>query len=94
MSESIVGVRQRGYKKKASSAAGLELVSVSSAKDESLGVGNDSSAYGTSQLIGRQRHNSVLVLITLLAFLTRFYNLGHPDEVVFDEVHFGKVSYI
>ena len=32
-----------------------------------------------------------LVVITLLAFATRFWGISHPDEVVFDEVHFGKV---
>lgn len=31
-------------------------------------------------------------IITLLAFATRFWGIGHPNEVVFDEVHFGKVS--
>ena len=30
-------------------------------------------------------------VITLLAFITRFWGIGHPNEVVFDEVHFGKV---
>ncbi|KAK3496629.1 Dolichyl-phosphate-mannose-protein mannosyltransferase-domain-containing protein [Neurospora hispaniola] len=33
-----------------------------------------------------------LVLITGLAFLTRFWGISHPDEVVFDEVHFGKFA--
>lgn len=32
-----------------------------------------------------------LTIITGLAFLTRFWGIGHPNEVVFDEVHFGKV---
>lgn len=32
-----------------------------------------------------------LALITVLAFVTRFWGIGHPNEVVFDEVHFGKV---
>lgn len=31
-------------------------------------------------------------VITGLAFLTRFWGISHPDQVVFDEVHFGKVS--
>lgn len=35
-----------------------------------------------------------LAIITILAFATRFYGLGHPDQVVFDEVHFGKVRSI
>ena len=29
---------------------------------------------------------------TVLAFVTRFWGISHPDQVVFDEVHFGKVS--
>lgn len=33
-----------------------------------------------------------LSVITLLAFLTRFWGISHPNEVVFDEVHFGKVG--
>lgn len=33
-----------------------------------------------------------LAIITALAFVTRFWGISHPDEVVFDEVHFGKVS--
>lgn len=32
-----------------------------------------------------------LGVITILAFITRFWGIGHPNEVVFDEVHFGKV---
>lgn len=33
----------------------------------------------------------VFAVITILAFITRFVGISHPDEVVFDEVHFGKV---
>ncbi|KAI9595704.1 glycosyltransferase family 39 protein [Syncephalis fuscata] len=33
-----------------------------------------------------------LAIVTALAFLTRFYKLSVPDEVVFDEVHFGKFA--
>ena len=32
-----------------------------------------------------------LGIITVLAFITRFWGISHPNEVVFDEVHFGKV---
>lgn len=32
-----------------------------------------------------------LTLITFLSILTRFWGISHPNEVVFDEVHFGKV---
>jgi dolichyl-phosphate-mannose-protein mannosyltransferase len=34
----------------------------------------------------------VLVVITVLAFVTRFWGISHPNEVVFDEVHFGKFA--
>ena len=33
-----------------------------------------------------------LTIITILAFVTRFWGISHPDQVVFDEVHFGKGS--
>ncbi|KFY84088.1 hypothetical protein V500_09585 [Pseudogymnoascus sp. VKM F-4518 (FW-2643)] len=33
-----------------------------------------------------------LVIITVLAFATRFWGISHPNEVVFDEVHFGKFA--
>ncbi|KAG8530845.1 uncharacterized protein KY384_004202 [Bacidia gigantensis] len=33
-----------------------------------------------------------LALITSVAFVTRFWGIGHPNEVVFDEVHFGKFA--
>ncbi|KAK6541076.1 hypothetical protein TWF694_008452 [Orbilia ellipsospora] len=36
-------------------------------------------------------HAIGLSVVTALAFFTRFYKLSHPNEVVFDEVHFGKV---
>lgn len=32
-----------------------------------------------------------LTVITVLAFVTRFWGIRHPNQVVFDEVHFGKV---
>ncbi|KAF3928176.1 hypothetical protein AA313_de0205663 [Arthrobotrys entomopaga] len=37
-------------------------------------------------------HSISLSVITALAFVTRFYKLSHPNEVVFDEVHFGKFA--
>lgn len=32
-----------------------------------------------------------LAVITVVAFITRFWGIRHPNQVVFDEVHFGKV---
>ncbi|KAK7206086.1 Dolichyl-phosphate-mannose-protein mannosyltransferase-domain-containing protein [Myxozyma melibiosi] len=39
-----------------------------------------------------RKYNMALVVLTVLAFYTRFYLLNHPDQVVFDEVHFGKFA--
>ncbi|KAJ5458259.1 Glycosyl transferasefamily 39 [Penicillium sp. IBT 31633x] len=33
-----------------------------------------------------------IVILTILAFATRFYRIDYPNEVVFDEVHFGKFA--
>ena len=41
---------------------------------------------------GNERdYKFALLVITVLAFVTRFWGISHPNEVVFDEVHFGKV---
>ncbi|KAJ2930854.1 hypothetical protein H1R20_g6249, partial [Candolleomyces eurysporus] len=34
----------------------------------------------------------VVTALTALAFALRFYKISHPDQVVFDEVHFGKFA--
>jgi len=34
----------------------------------------------------------VPVVLTILAFVTRFYNIGWSDQVVWDEAHFGKFA--
>ncbi|RSH90274.1 hypothetical protein EHS25_001608 [Saitozyma podzolica] len=31
-------------------------------------------------------------VVTVLAFIARFWRIGHPDQVVFDEVHFGAFA--
>ncbi|CEJ85746.1 Putative Mannosyltransferase pmti [[Torrubiella] hemipterigena] len=37
-------------------------------------------------------HKLALSFVTVLAFFTRFWGISHPNEVVFDEVHFGKFA--
>ncbi|EKM81771.1 hypothetical protein AGABI1DRAFT_118848 [Agaricus bisporus var. burnettii JB137-S8] len=34
----------------------------------------------------------VVAILTTIAFALRFYKISHPDQVVFDEVHFGKFA--
>ena len=50
-----------------------------------------SQAGELEQLLKDTDYKVALTIITRLAFLTRFWGIGHPNEVVFDEVHFGKV---
>ena len=37
-------------------------------------------------------YKAAIFVITILGFITRFWGIQHPNEVVFDEVHFGKVG--
>ncbi|KAI9855091.1 MAG: hypothetical protein M1824_006299 [Vezdaea acicularis] len=37
-------------------------------------------------------YNLAFAIITVLGFATRFWGISHPNEVVFDEVHFGKFA--
>ncbi|KAM3555217.1 hypothetical protein MY1884_005704 [Beauveria asiatica] len=37
-------------------------------------------------------HAISLTVMTVLGFITRFWGISHPNEVVFDEVHFGKFA--
>ncbi|ODV63189.1 dolichyl-phosphate-mannose-protein mannosyltransferase [Ascoidea rubescens DSM 1968] len=38
------------------------------------------------------KYQLALYFVTALAFISRFYSISYPDEVVFDEVHFGKFA--
>ena len=79
-------VRQRGQKDKKQPAP----PSSSSKTDDDLnGILKDTKL--PEAVTSEWDYKLALGLITLLAFITRFWGIGHPNEVVFDEVHFGKV---
>ncbi|KAK4673491.1 Dolichyl-phosphate-mannose--protein mannosyltransferase 4 [Podospora pseudopauciseta] len=42
--------------------------------------------------VSENDHRIAFFIITILAFITRFWGISHPNEVVFDEVHFGKFA--
>ncbi|KAG6813150.1 hypothetical protein H0H92_013556 [Tricholoma furcatifolium] len=45
------------------------------------------------QLLETPKASAVVIsLLTACAFALRFYKIGSPDQVVFDEVHFGKFA--
>lgn len=52
---------------------------------------NNATQTAKSMLFQEWDYKLALLVVTVLAFVTRFYGINHPDQVVFDEVHFGKV---
>ncbi|KAK4130428.1 glycosyltransferase family 39 protein [Trichocladium antarcticum] len=74
-----VGGSTKKAKDGASSDAELDkLVTAPTAKPPSKGSERD--------------YKIVFVFMTAFAFVTRFWGISHPNEVVFDEVHFGKFA--
>ena len=85
---SPAGVRQRPGKeqKKRPTTPNPETMS------EKFGnVAEKAKPYKPVQQGGEWDYKLALGVITVLAFLSRFWGITHPDQVVFDEVHFGKV---
>lgn len=81
------GVRHRGPKdKKRPTTPNPEAVS------EKV---QDVLAKAKPQLASQQGsewdYRAAITVITIIAFITRFWGITHPAQVVFDEVHFGKV---
>ncbi|KAK9478768.1 Dolichyl-phosphate-mannose-protein mannosyltransferase-domain-containing protein [Lipomyces japonicus] len=74
-------------KKKAASNASPPLADISQPGIVTLPQPSPSQASSEAR-----KFNLVLALSTIAAFVTRFYILYHPDQVVFDEVHFGKFA--
>lgn len=77
-----MSVRQRGGQ------AGKKIVPSSppSTQDEFDGLQPQKSG-----VTSEWDYKLALFIITTVAFVTRFWGISHPNEVVFDEVHFGKV---
>lgn len=79
MSTADTSLRQRGQKDKQKANGKLK-----DDVDALLNSAKDSA-------VSEWDYKLALGVITVLAFITRFFGISHPDEVVFDEVHFGKV---
>ncbi|KAI0794053.1 O-mannosyltransferase [Fomes fomentarius] len=62
-------------------------------EDESVDFQNPRNRSYVEKLFETEQINVVMIVtLTLLAFVLRFYKINHPDQVVFDEVHFGKFA--
>lgn len=78
-------VRQRGGKRSATEAETTPIVDTEDAINQFKGAAKET-------VQSEWDYKLALAVITILAFITRFWGISHPNQVVFDEVHFGKVS--
>lgn len=78
-------VRQRGAKRSAAEAETTPVVDTEDAINQFKGAAKET-------VQSEWDYKLALAIITILAFITRFWGISHPNQVVFDEVHFGKVS--
>lgn len=81
-------VRQRGGKR---ATTDTDSTRIQDSADEAI-----SQFKGAAKETAQREWDYKLALgiITVLAFITRFWGISHPNQVVFDEVHFGKVREI
>jgi dolichyl-phosphate-mannose-protein mannosyltransferase len=77
-------VRQRGGKRGAIDAETTQTANTEDAINQFKGVAKEI-------VQSEWDYKLALAVITILAFITRFWGISHPNQVVFDEVHFGKV---
>nr|VWO96990.1 O-mannosyltransferase [Ganoderma boninense] len=61
--------------------------------DEHLDIQNPRNRSYIEKLFESEQINvAMIVTLTTIAFALRFYKINFPDQVVFDEVHFGKFA--
>jgi dolichyl-phosphate-mannose-protein mannosyltransferase len=85
-------VRQRTTKdKKRPTTPNVEALS-EKVSEKVANVFEKAKPYKPQQQGSEWDYKLAISVITVLAFITRFWGIRHPDQVVFDEVHFGKVG--
>ena len=96
--ESPLGVRQRvgggpAVKQPKTPALGSTTSAAVSTDDEvhSKVTKQKIARTGPFKKPSQTGYKIALILVTIVAFITRFWKIHHPNQVVFDEVHFGKV---
>lgn len=78
-------VRKRGVKKSATDSPASSI-------DDDLNKLKALDENTVSPREPERKYYIALIIVTVLAIYTRFTNIGLPDKVVFDEVHFGKFA--
>jgi len=96
MSTASPAVKQRSGKKKNVAAPGsttpeVEIMGNGKSTDTKTDILDNIQAQAKTAVKSDWDYKLALAVITILAIVTRFWHITYPDEVVFDEVHFGKV---
>lgn len=92
-SPSPTNLRQRGGGKEKKRGTTPQPDGLTNGSAGTAGEKVESIKQGAKEAVTSEwEYKLALVVITILAFVTRFYGISHPNQVVFDEVHFGKVS--
>ncbi|CCM01812.1 uncharacterized protein FIBRA_03880 [Fibroporia radiculosa] len=62
-------------------------------EDDQVEFSNPRNRSTVEQVLEKDRASMAMAaFLTVAAFALRFYKINHPDQVVFDEVHFGKFA--
>ncbi|CCO29055.1 dolichyl-phosphate-mannose-proteinmannosyltransferase [Rhizoctonia solani AG-1 IB] len=99
MSDAASGTRRRGYGRGATEHGSIATASVIDDDDhprrDMMGLWNPNGERERATNAPFESESTSLAVmgaLTALAFLLRFYKINQPDQVVFDEVHFGKFA--
>ncbi|KAI9712924.1 MAG: hypothetical protein M1828_001520 [Chrysothrix sp. TS-e1954] len=80
------GVKQRGAKKRPTTPT-------PDSQNGDITVSEKVTQTTTKEAVTTEwDYKLAITVCTILAFVTRFWDISHPDQVVFDEVHFGKFA--
>lgn len=91
MSSPAGSVRQRAGKDKKRGTSPNPETLAEKVQEKVANVVEKAKPYKPVQQGGEWDYKLAIAVMTVLAFITRFWGIRHPDQVVFDEVHFGKV---
>jgi dolichyl-phosphate-mannose-protein mannosyltransferase len=87
------GIKQRGKEGKKRGTTPQPDVAVNGLANGNVADGIEQLKQAGKETVSKEwDYKLALTVITILAFITRFWGISHPNQVVFDEVHFGKVS--
>lgn len=88
---SPAGVRQRAAKDSKKRSTTPNPPSTEVVSEKAANFLEKAKPYKSRQKQPEWDYKVAISILTVLAFITRFWGISHPDQVVFDEVHFGKV---